>query len=423
MNPSRYADELLQNWKTILGCMIAASVGTIGLHAYTSGVFAAKLMTDTPLTRDQLSLATFLLSSSVAVLAPFVGALMDKYGPIRIIMLSLAGEALAFAVLGLIPADFTYYAVTIIGLAVLGVGTTPPGYSRIITERFDQSRGIALGMAICGLGIMAVASPIVINWVIENWGWRVGYFIVAAAVLCLGGGGLTLIASDSKTEAHRSTLKPRRRQSGDWSALRKPWFWILLVAFLAPGLFGGGYLLHLVSILRERGIGPAEAAQVQSLVGLAVFAGRLGSGAAMDRFFAPYVAAVTFLISGCGCLILLTDAPAMMYVAAFAIGLTIGSELDIMAYTFSRYFGVESFGRLYGLAYGGLITFSGFSPVLISYVEGWGSYSAALVVSALGTSSGAIILLFAPKFPFSPTLAPGGEREPSPSNAVSSSPA
>lgn len=401
MTASEYTGELRRGWRTILGCMIAASVGTIGFHAYTSGVFVAELTAEGAFTREQLSFATFLLSASVAVLAPFAGALMDKYGPIRIILLSLAGEATAFAAFGLIPLDFAYYAAVIVMLAVLGVGTTPPGYSRIITARFDRSRGIALGMAICGLGIMAVVSPMVVNWVIQTWDWRTGYFAVAATVLCFGGTGLLLIASDRR-ENEVKTAAAATPGTANWSALRRPWFWVMLTAFMLPGLFGGGYLLHLVSILRERGIDAAEAAQVQALVGLAVFCGRVGSGAAMDRFFAPNVAIVTFVVSSLGCLMLLSDAPVLMYAAAFAIGLTIGSELDIMAYTISRYFGVQSFGRLYGLAYGSLISFSGFSPVLITWLEAHGGYSTALIASAIGTALGAAILYFAPPFPPKP---------------------
>jgi MFS family permease len=191
----------------------------------------------------------------------------------------------------------------------------------------------------------------------------------------------------------------RSRQGGDWSGLRKPLFWVLLAAFLAPGLFGGGYLFHLVTLLRERGFDAGQAAQVQSLVGLAVLVGRLSSGAAMDRFFAPHVAIVAFLISAGGCLLLLTDAAVPVCAAALGIGLTVGAELDIMAYTISRYFGVQSFGRLYGLSYGALIISSGFSPMLITLVAGKGGYPLALIVSAVGTSAGALILAFMPRYP------------------------
>jgi hypothetical protein len=97
--------------------------------------------------------------------------------------------------------------------------------------------------------------------------------------------------------------------------------------------------------------------------------------------------------------LLLTDAAVPVCAAALGIGLTVGAELDIMAYTISRYFGVHSFGRLYGLSYGALIISSGFSPMLITLVAGKGGYPLALIVSAVGTSAGALILAFMPRYP------------------------
>jgi sugar phosphate permease len=219
--------------------------------------------------------------------------------------------------------------------------------------------------------------------------------VLAALVLLLGLSGVWLIRSDERHAARNAhtTAHPARTSKGDWSALRQPLFWLLLIGFLAPGFFSGGYLLHLISLLKDRGFTPAEAAQIQGLMGFTIFIGRIASGAALDRFRAQYVAAVAFTISGLGCALLLTSNPLLVSIASLAIGLTIGAELDIMAYVIARYFGLDSFGRLYGLAYAGLIVASGASPLMIAMVASDGGYSSALVVSSIGTILGAVILL------------------------------
>ncbi|MGV3478522.1 MAG: MFS transporter [Sphingobium sp.] len=388
------SQEFRQHWRTLAGCTIAASIGTIGLHAYTSGAFVHALTTDAGFTRDQMSLATLILSASVAICAPFAGVLMDRYGALRIVSIAVIGEALAFALLGLIPADFGFYAAGILLLAILGVGTTPPGFARMVTTRFDRSRGLALGLMISGLGIMAITGPIWATWVIDQFGWRGGYLVMAGLVLLLGGAGVLLIRSDGAAhgESARSSLK-----TGNFSALRRPLFWMMLLGFLAPAFFSGGYLLHMITLLRERGFSPEGAAQIQSLIGVAVLVGRMGSGWALDHFPPQWVAAVAFMISGLSCVLLLQSDPILVGIAALGIGLTIGAELDIMAYFISRYFGLESFGRLYALAYACLITSAGASPVLISKVAGMGGgYATALIVSTIGTVAGAVILMTLP---------------------------
>ena len=384
--------EFGQHWRTLAGCTLAAAIGTIGLHAYTSGAFVHALTAE-GYTRDQLALATLFLSATVAVCAPVAGILMDRYGPLRVVTFAVLGEAAAFALLSRIPAQFSVYAACMVLLGVLGVGTTPPGFARLVTARFDRVRGLALGIMISGLGLMAITGPIWATWVIGELGWRGGYAVMAGLVLLLGGTGLLLIRS----EGAASHAEMRARTSGgDFSAFRRPLFWVMLAGFLAPALFSGGYLLHLISLLRERGFTSEGAAQVQSLIGVAVLCGRLGSGAALDRFPATVVAATAFTLSGLACALLLQSNPLLMAVAAFGIGLTIGAELDIMAYFISRYFGLASFGKLYGLAYGCLIICGGISPVMISRIADWGGYSAALIVSTIGTIAGAAILTTLP---------------------------
>jgi MFS family permease len=400
--------EFGDHWRALVGCTVAASIGTIGLHAYTSGAFMPALIADAGYSKQQLSLATLILSAVVAVSAPFAGMLMDRHGAVRIITIAVLGEAAMFGLLSAAPARFPIYAALIVLLALIGVGTTPPGFARIVTARFDRARGLALGCMISGLGLMAISGPIWATWVIGHAGWRAGYAVMAGLVLVLGGIGLVLIRGDRHEVAppvEPATMEKARARD----ALGQPLFWMLLAGFLLPSLFGGGYLLHLISILRERGFSPEGAAQVQSLIGVAVLCGRLGSGAALDRFSPRWVAAIAFTISALGCALLLLSNPLLMAIAALAIGLTIGAELDIMAYFISRYFGLANFGRLYGFAYGGLILAGGVSPLLITKVAEWGGgYPLALIVSTIGTVAGAAILLAMPDPRAAATVANAG---------------
>ena len=395
MNVTDSRSELRTHWRALLGCALAASMGTVGLHAYTSGAFVSALVDQAGYTREQMSLATFFLSATVAVTVPLAAMLMDRFGALRIITLAVIGEALGFVLLGSMPQVFGAYAGGVVLLAVLGVGTTPPGFARIVASRFDKSRGLALGLMISGLAITAITAPSWATWIVTEGGWRAGYWTLGALVLTFGLIGVWLIRSDDRHAARdtHAAIRPARTGKGDWSALRQPLYWMLLAGFLAPGFFSGGYLLHLISLLKDRGFTAAEAAQIQGLMGFTIFIGRIASGAALDRFRAQYVAAVAFTVSGLGCALLLTSNPLLVSLASLAIGLTIGAELDIMAYVIARYFGLESFGRLYGLAYGGLIIASGASPLMISLIAGQGGYSRALVVSSIGTILGAVILL------------------------------
>jgi MFS family permease len=371
-------------------------VGTIGLNAYTSGAFVPELVVKVGYSREQLSVATLLLSGTVALVAPFVGQAVDQWGAFRVIAFAVIGEALGFFLLGTLPADFVWYASAMVLLALLGAGTTPPSFSRIVTSHFDRRRGLALGLMISGLGVTAISAPVLLTQVIARHGWRGGYLSLSALVLIFGAIGLFLIRSDFA--AARAQPMVMESQGGDWSALKRPLYWYILFCFAAPALLGAGYLLHLISILRERGFSASQAAQIQALVGFAIIAGRLISGLAMDRLFAPYVAAGAFMMTALGTTLLLSSQVALLCLAALGIGLTIGAELDILAFTLSRYFGLASFGRLYGLAYSVMIMAGGCSPVLIARLARAGDYTSGIIVSAVGIFAAAVLVATLPKF-------------------------
>lgn len=375
---------------------MAASVGVIGLCAYTSGAFVPAIVAKAGYSRTQLSAATLILSATVAVFAPLMGQLLDRWGPARVITLAVVGEAVGLILVAISPAGFGWYAGAIAVLALLGVGTTPPSFSRAVTACFDRRLGLALGLMIAGLGVTAVGAPIVMTKVIAAVGWRGGYAVLAGVVLALGGGGAALIWVD-RGEAPSPGVATRPAE-GSWRNVARPLYWYVLACFAFPALFGGGFLLHMITILKARGFTPDAAAGVQSLIGLSIILGRCLSGFAMDRLFAPVVAATAFAVSAAGTALLLSTSGPLLCVAALGIGFTIGAELDILAYMLSRYFGVASFGRLYGLAYSLMILAGGVSPLLIATLSRGADYRPAILVCSGGLALFAALVATLPRF-------------------------
>lgn len=119
-------NEFRAHWRALLGSTLGASVGVIGLNAYTSGAFAPELVAKAGYSREQMSLATLMLSAAVALVAPFMGQALDRWGPVRVIMAAVVGETVGFVLLALSPAGFGWYAGLLVTLALLGVGSTPP---------------------------------------------------------------------------------------------------------------------------------------------------------------------------------------------------------------------------------------------------------------------------------------------------------
>ena len=105
-------------------------------------------------------------------------------------------------------------------------------------------------------------------------------------------------------------------------------------------------------MLTERGFTPGEAGNALSSIYIGGMIGYFTSGPLLERVRAPRVAVIYFLaaIIGVWWLHSTTDASRLVP-AAILMGLGQGSEMCIAAYLVGRYFGLKSYGAIYGTMY------------------------------------------------------------------------
>ncbi|MEO8308050.1 MAG: MFS transporter, partial [Pseudomonadota bacterium] len=264
---------------------------------------------------------------------------------------------------------------------------------------FSKHRGIALGITMTGIGCTAAVLPPILAMIIKAHGWREGYY--ALALIPLAGAAITVLLFPARPIQVPGSLKapdPRSRAKATW--LQSRVFWILAGTFAAMSLSFGGLLPHFVPMLRDGGLDALAAARIAGEIGLAVIASRMLVGFLLDRIFAPHIAIVICLIAAAGSLAFIVSGISSASLTAIAIGFALGAELDLMGYLVARYFGLENFGRIYGLQYGAFIFASGLGPLWVGFVrDATGNYIPALVVSTIGlvVTCGGFLLL--PRYP------------------------
>jgi predicted MFS family arabinose efflux permease len=131
--------------------------------------------------------------------------------------------------------------------------------------------------------------------------------------------------------------------------------------------------------------------------------GRLGTGVLLDRFAANWVGATVFLLPILSCALLLFDGtnPLSQSVAAAIFGLTVGAEVDVIAYLVSRHFGLKHFGVFSGAMIGALALGVAFGPLGAGAAfDRYGSYAQFLMLTMvfMAVSSLALATLSRPRF-------------------------
>lgn len=173
-----------------------------------------------------------------------------------------------------------------------------------------------------------------------------------------------------------------------------------MVATLVLPAFGiGGIGIHIIPMMSDAGMTPAEAGTIAGILGVSVIIGRVVTGALIDRIFAPYVAAIIFCVTGFGCLGLALFGIGFAPVAVVLVGLATGAEVDIIGYLIARYFGLRIYGVLYGLMYTAFMLGASISQMIASMVfDLTGNYTGYLYLASIALVIGAGAALRLPRF-------------------------
>jgi len=398
INDQNTGSEFSRHWILVLVCAVGIGVGVSSLPFYTQGLFIEAWIADFGWTRAQASLGILGSTLALAAVLPFIGSIVDRYGLVTPVMISLLGLSVAYVLLGMFVQSIATFVMLAMLQAILGSASSPLAYTRAINTVFNKQRGLALGVALSGAGVAATFGPTLISNAIDAFGWRGAYFAMALFTLVVGA-VIVIVLSRLKGATTSANIDTEAASRDFKIAKASRTYWTIMAAIFCLSLGLGGLMIHFVPILLDVGFTTDAAVKIAGVIGIAVVLGRLLVGFAVDRIFAPRVAiAILFAcISGVLALALLGSAVAVP--AAFVIGFSVGAEVDLIGYLVARYFGIHAYGQIYGRQYSTFLIATGLSPVILGAVrDATGTYTASLFTAAAFMVVSAALFAKLPKF-------------------------
>ncbi|HKB12119.1 MAG TPA: MFS transporter [Vicinamibacterales bacterium] len=329
----------------------------------------------------------------MAVSAPLVGMVLDRFGARRVIAPCLALSGLTVISLSALTAHLwhVYAAFAVIGIAT--VGASPIAYSRVIFSWFDRYRGRALALTLAGAGVSGIVLAPLAHWLIRGAGWRVAWLTLGSMTLLIGVPTVVLLVREGPLAPRRDGTEPA--QLIVRRALRSRVFWTLVIVVFSSTVAATGAGVHLTALLTDRGVLPARAAIVVSTLSASNLVGRLIAGWLIDRFAAARVGCALLVMAAAG-MLQLAGAQTFAHglLAAVLIGVGAGGEFDIAPYLLGRHFGLRSISTLYGFIWMAIGAAGTLGPILLGRAyDTTGTYAWLLIqMAAVVVASGLLLL-------------------------------
>jgi len=350
------------------------------------------------------SKAQFAMVGSLGLLGmlamPFAGRFADRHGTRVSAIVGFCAVPACYLWLSMMTGNlYEFFAIIVIS-QVFGILTTTFVFTRVVVERFDRARGLAMACMLSAPPLIGAVAVQVIGGVIEAEGWRMGYRVLAA-LSALGGLAAILLVG-------RDAPRPPPTKAGermDWAKLREMAGNRVFVLLLG-GMFFCNLPQVLVSsqmniMLMDNGASAAFATSLVSLYAICVVIGRFASGFALDRVAPHRVAIVSLGLPAVGYLALASgfDARWVLAGSIALVGLAQGAETDVGAILTSRKFAMRHYSFIFSLlmASMGLASAIG-SAMLGAVLQRTDSFDPFLILCAASTLVGAACFFLTGRF-------------------------
>ena len=376
---------------------------------YSFSVFFLAIVNEFGWSRGSASsiFSIFLLCHALTGL--LTGYLQDRFGPRIVIPLGAIILALALVSTSRSNSLWHFYVAygVFAGASVSLLGFT--SHSAFLPSWFERKRGLAVGIAMSGIGFgMLVIVPMV-EKSIASFGWRTTYLFLAGVVALIVG---PLNAVLSRRRPEDLNLRPDGDHAGqaagrsrpfmimqivdsdwanrDWTiqkALRTGRFWLLVATFFCLSYAYQGTLLHSISAMVEAGLTRDTAAFYFGILGIAGSVGKIFFGYLSDRFGRERVNTLGGVTAAVGILCLVYSAQVKSPLPVFfalLFGLGYGAAAPLLPSVSADIF----IGRSFGLIFAMISIGSGAGGALGSLLSGVlrdvsGIYSIPLVICML----------------------------------------
>lgn len=375
-----------------IACGIGAMISGASIVINSIPVLLLAIQTEFGWGRTAISGAIIPAAIAAGLVTPLVGRAVDRWGARIVVLIGVVAFGFATMAVSLTGASIVelYVLYGVFGLAGTAAGAV--AFNKALSGWFHRRRGIVLALVGTGSAIGGAVVPEVTARLSEHFGWRGAYIGLGLVVLAIGVPVFGLLFRERTDVEHTgeapvvADAPPAAVEAHEGltvgQAMRTAPFWLVIGAICINTFVGFGLQFHVVALLTDRGMSFDDAVSVLSFFAVGGVAGQITAGFLLDRFNTPRIGVPFFASALAG--LLLFDYGAgfpVLLAAGLLLRIGVGAELSMAPYFIARFFGLRSFGAIYGILYlAGTLT-GGAGPLVMGFSsDHLGGYRPALLL-------------------------------------------
>ncbi len=375
-----------QGW-VVIGVVFLGMAAAIGGTHYAFGVFVEPLENEFGWSRTEVT-ASLSFSAVSALVAPFIGRALDRFGARPVMTLSLLTLALTFGLRPLMENVWHWYLISFVHFVAFPGASMLAG-PKLVGVWFPRTRGRMMGMASMGANFGGIILPPSLGALIMATTWRWG-FIALGALSGLVGVLAVLVVRDRKggedtwgaESKARGPVLAFDRGATVREAFRSHPFYAMTFGIIAANFAYSAVLSQIIPHLEAEGLTQERATFFLSIMAIFGMVGKVSFGYLTERFASRKVLGLALFIQCISLVAIITlpGSPAL-YVFAPVLGLGFGGMGSAMPLLVQDTVGMKNFGTIYGLVTLATVSSSLLGPLLMgASFDLRGSYDVGFIV-------------------------------------------
>ena len=351
--------KIFYGWWIVLGCIIITTTMVPPIMSL-SNKFLIQVTTDMNISRGAFTLANTILQGLGIFISPIVAKKLAGGNMKKIQSVSIIGFALSYASYALAKSPIHLY-ISAFFVGIFYLNSTLIPVSMMITNWFIKKRGLAMSLAMAGIGLGGTIFSPIVTMLLNNYGWRQTYIIMAGIILVFAlptslfilrkspkemglqayGAGEEVISSSVNEE---KGVKISVKESKG-----KIFFWIMMIGMVSNGLINSGALGQFPPALEELHGVATQAAIISLYSSIGIF-GKILLGWINDKFGVVVSCTYGCIMFGLAFVFMLLGKDvSMLYIMAFVFGLGNAIGTVIPPLVTAEIFGNKKYGDAYGM--------------------------------------------------------------------------